>query len=48
MKKLWYRLCLNIFLAASLSGCSAVRGIGDTLFRGFQGINIHFPTIRFP
>jgi hypothetical protein len=48
LKKLWYRACLSLVLALSLSGCSALRGIGDALTNGIKGFTIHFPGIHFP
>lgn len=47
MKKMYFQACLGIFFALSLSGCSAVRGIGDALANSFKGFTIHFPTINF-
>ena len=43
LKKLWYRLCLAVVMVLSLSGCSAIRGIGDGLINSFKGFQIHFP-----
>jgi predicted small secreted protein len=48
LRKLSCRLYLAVILAFSLSGCSAVRGIGNALTNSFKGFNIHFPTIHFP
>jgi predicted small secreted protein len=41
-KKLWYRACVMVLVGLSLSGCGAVRGIGDALINGFKGFSIHF------
>jgi hypothetical protein len=43
LKKLIKRVSLGLFLVLSLSGCSAVRGIGDALLNSFKGFTIHFP-----
>jgi predicted small secreted protein len=43
VKKLWYRICLMVVLVLSLTGCSAIRGVGNGLFNSFKGFNIHFP-----
>jgi predicted small secreted protein len=43
LKKLWYRACVMAVLVFSLSGCSAIRGIGNALTHGFKGFSIHFP-----
>jgi hypothetical protein len=43
LKKLWYRACVMVVLVFSLSGCGAIRGIGNALTNGFRGISIHFP-----
>ncbi len=43
LKKLWYRICLTVVLGLSLTGCGAIRGVGNGLLNGFKGFNIHFP-----
>jgi hypothetical protein len=43
LRKLYYRICLLAFLALSVSGCGAIRGIGDALTNGIKGFSIHFP-----
>jgi hypothetical protein len=48
LKKLEYKILTTIILALSVSGCSAIRGIGKALTNSFKGFNIHFPTIHFP
>jgi hypothetical protein len=34
---------LIVILMISLSGCDAIRGIGNALTNGFKGFSIHFP-----
>ena len=48
MRKLCTRLYLAVFLAISLSGCSAIRGVGNAIANSIKGFQIHFPTFRFP
>jgi len=48
LRKLSIRIYLAVVLAISLSGCSAIRGIGHALTNSFKGFQIHFPTIHFP
>jgi predicted small secreted protein len=48
VRKLIYRINLALILAISLSGCGAIRGVGDALTRGLRGFSIRFPTIHFP
>jgi hypothetical protein len=43
LKKLWYRAGLAVVLVLSLSGCGAIRGIGNALTNSFKGFSIHFP-----
>ncbi len=43
LKKLWYRACVAAMFVLSLSGCSAIRGIGNALTNGVKGFSIHFP-----
>ncbi len=43
IKKLIQRLWLGVFMLVTLTGCSAIRGIGDGLMNSFKGFNIHFP-----
>jgi len=43
LKKLWYRACVTALLVLSLSGCGAIRSVGNGLFHSFKGFNIHFP-----
>jgi hypothetical protein len=43
LKKMWYLACVMAMLVVSLSGCSAIRGIGNALTNGFKGFSIHFP-----
>lgn len=47
-KELSRRLYLAVILAFSLSGCGAIRGVGNALANSFKGFSIHFPTIHFP
>ena len=47
-RKLSIRIYLAIVLAFSLSGCSAIRSIGDAVANSFKGFQIHFPSFRFP
>jgi hypothetical protein len=48
LKNLSARIYLWIILGLSLSGCSAVRGIGDALLNSFKGFSVSFPAIHFP
>ncbi len=48
LRKLGYRIYLAVVLAFTLSGCGAIRGVGNALGTSFKGFNIHFPTIHFP
>lgn len=48
IRKLSCRLYLMVMLALSISGCGAIRGVGDALANSFKGFNIHFPTIHVP
>jgi uncharacterized protein YceK len=48
LSKLWFRLCLSVMFVLSLSGCSAIRGIGNALTNSFKGFSIHFPSINIP
>ncbi len=48
LKRLWFRFCLAVFLALSLSGCDAIRSAGNSISNSFSGFNIRFPTIHFP
>ncbi|MFZ0533253.1 MAG: hypothetical protein WAM09_08735 [Anaerolineales bacterium] len=48
LRKLKYRIFLTMLLLFSLSGCSAIRGVGEALTNSFKGFSIHFPTIHFP
>ncbi len=48
LKKLGYRIYLAVILAFSVSGCSAIRDVGNALTNSFKGFSIHFPTIHFP
>ena len=43
VKKLWYRLCMTLVLALSLTGCNIIQDLGNTLANSFKGISIHFP-----
>lgn len=43
LRKLSHRIYLLVFLSLTLSGCSAIRGIGDALTNGIKGFSIHFP-----
>jgi hypothetical protein len=43
LRKLWYRVCLAVFLVLSLSGCSAIREVGSALANGLKGFSIHIP-----
>jgi hypothetical protein len=43
LKKLWYRVCLSVVFVLSLSGCGAIRGIGNALTNSFKGFSIHIP-----
>ncbi len=48
LRRLSIRVYLAVVLAISLSGCSAIRSVGDALANSIRGFSIHFPTIRFP
>ncbi len=48
LSKLSIRVYVAIVLALSLSGCSAIRGVGNALANSLKGFHISFPTIRFP
>ncbi len=48
LKKLWFKLCLTIFLALTLSGCGAIRSVGNAISNSFSGFKIQFPAIHFP
>lgn len=43
LKKLWFRICLTVFLAFSLTGCNIIRDLGNTLANSFKGFSIRFP-----
>lgn len=47
-RKVIYRIYLAVILAFTLSGCGAIRGVGNAIANSFKGFQIHFPTIRFP
>jgi predicted small secreted protein len=48
LRKLSCRIYLAVILALSLSGCGAIRGVGNALANSFKGFSISFPTIHFP
>jgi hypothetical protein len=48
LRKLSYRIYLAVIAAFSLSGCGAIRSVGNALTNSIKGFNIHFPTIHFP
>ena len=43
VKKLKQNFYLIILFMLSISGCSAIQGIGKALTSGFKGFSIHFP-----
>ncbi len=48
LNKLTSRIYWTVILAISLSGCGAIRGVGNALSNSFKGFHISFPTIHFP
>ncbi len=48
VKKLSGRIYLWVILSIGLSGCSAIRGVGNALANSFRGFHISFPTIHMP
>ncbi len=48
LRRLWFRLCLAVFLALALSGCEAIRSAGNAISNSFSGFSIRFPSIHFP
>jgi hypothetical protein len=42
LKKLINRVTVGLFMVLALSGCSAVRGIGDALINSFKGFSVPF------
>lgn len=48
VRRIIYRAYLAVILAFTLSGCGAIRGVGNAIANSFKGFQIHFPTIHFP
>ncbi len=48
VRKIVLRFYIAVVLAFTLSGCSAIRSVGDAIANSLSSFKISFPTFRFP